>query len=48
MRVMARITMPVEPGNRAIKDGSLELSAEVELAPAMNGDDLQKGLSQIS
>jgi hypothetical protein len=87
--------MPVESGNRAIKDGSLgtvmqhvaqrwkpeamhfttfdgkrtayivfdlpdasdippfaepfftELNAEVEIAPAMNGDDLQKGLSQL-
>jgi hypothetical protein len=93
---MARISVPVESGNRAIKDGSLgpalqraaerwkpeamyfttfdgqrtafmvfdlpdssdlppfaepffrELNAEVELAPAMNGDDLQKGLSQVS
>jgi hypothetical protein len=96
MRVMARISMPAESGNRAIQDGSLgpalqrtaqrwkpeamyfttfdgrrtayvvfdlpdvsdvppfaepffrELNAEVELAPVMNGDDLQKGLSQIS
>jgi len=24
-----------------------ELNAEVEIAPAMNGDDLQKGLSQL-
>ena len=95
MRVMARISMPVESGNRAIKDGALgttiqraadrwkpeamyfttfdgrrtafmvfnlpdasdippfaepffrELNAEVELAPVMNGDDLQKGLSQL-
>lgn len=87
--------MPVESGNRAIKDGSLgtvmqravqrwkpeamyfttfdgqrtaymvfdlpdasdippfaepfftELNAAVEIAPAMNGDDLQKGLSQV-
>ena len=87
--------MPVEPGNRAIKDGTLgtimqraaerwkpeamyftafdghrtaimvfdlpdasdlppfaepffrELNADVQIAPAMNGDDLQKGLSQI-
>ncbi len=87
--------MPVESGNRAIKDGSLgtamqraaqrwkpeamyfttfdgqrtafmvfdlpdasdmppfaepffrELNADVQLAPAMNGDDLQKGLSQL-
>jgi hypothetical protein len=95
MRVMAKITLPVESGNRAIKDGSLgavmqraaqrwkpeamhfttfdgqrtafmvfdlpdasdipsfaepffmELNAGVEIAPAMNGDDLQKGLSQL-
>ena len=87
--------MPVESGNRAIKDGTLgavmqraaerwkpeamyfttfegqrtaymvfdlpdasvippfaepfftELNASVELAPVMNGDDLQKGLSQL-
>ena len=87
--------MPVESGNRAIKDGTLrtamqraaerwkpeamyfttfdgqrtafmvfnlpdasdlppfaepffrELNADVQLAPAMNGDDLQKGLSQL-
>jgi hypothetical protein len=92
---MARISMPVEAGNRAIKDGTLgavvqrtaerwkpeamyfttfngertaylvfdlpdasgipsfaepfftELNASVELAPVMNGDDLQKGLSQL-
>jgi hypothetical protein len=95
MRVMARISMPVEAGNQAIKDGRLgaamqraaerwkpeamyfttfdgtrtafmvfdlpdasdlppfaeplfqELGANVQLAPAMNGDDLQKGLSQL-
>jgi hypothetical protein len=95
MRVIARISVPVEPGNRAIKDGTLgtimqraaerwkpeamyftafdghrtaimvfdlpdasdmppfaepffrELNADVQIAPAMNGDDLQKGLSQI-
>jgi hypothetical protein len=95
MRVIARINVPVEPGNRAIKDGTLgtimqraaerwkpeamyftafdghrtaimvfdlpdasdlppfaepffrELNADVQIAPAMNGDDLQKGLSQI-
>jgi hypothetical protein len=92
---MARISMPVEQGNRAIKDGTLgatmqrtaerwkpeamyftafdgqrtafivfdlpdaadippfaepfftELNASVELAPAMNGNDLQKGLAQL-
>jgi hypothetical protein len=92
---MARISMPVESGNQAIKDGTLaaviqrtaerwkpeamyfttfngertaflvfdlpdssgipsfaepfftELNAGVELAPVMNGDDLQKGLSQL-
>ena len=96
MRVVARITMPVERGNRALQDGSLgmvmqraaerwkpeamfftaldgkrtafmvfdlpsesdippfaepfftELDAGVDLAPAMNGDDLRKGLSQLS
>jgi hypothetical protein len=96
MRVMARIVMPVESGNQAIKDGSLGaviqrvaerwkpeamyfttfdgqrtaymvfdlpdaadiplfaeplfqgLNAKLELAPVMNGDDLQKGLSQLS
>jgi hypothetical protein len=95
MRVMARISMPVESGNQAIKDGALgaviqraserwkpeamyfttfdgqrtayvvfdlpdasgipsfaepfftALNASVELAPVMNGDDLQKGLSQL-
>jgi hypothetical protein len=26
---------------------STELNAGVEIAPAMNGDDLQKGLSQV-
>jgi len=92
---MARISMPVESGNQAIKDGTLGavmqraaerwkpeamyfttfdgqrtafmvfdlpdasgippfaepffrgLNASVQLAPAMNGDDLQKGLSQL-
>jgi hypothetical protein len=95
MRVMARISVPVESGNRAIEDGSLgtviqraadrwkpeamyfttfdgqrtafmvfnladaaelppfaepffrDLNADVQLAPAMNGDDLRKGLSQL-
>jgi hypothetical protein len=93
---MARISMSVEPGNRAIKDGRIgaimqraadlwkpeamyfttfdgrrtaymvfdlpdasgippfaepffrELEADVELAPVMNAEDLQKGLSQLS
>jgi hypothetical protein len=92
---MARISMPVESGNQAIKDGTLgaamqraaerwkpeamyfttfdglrtafmvfdlpdaagiptfaepffrELNANVQLAPAMNADDLQKGLSEV-
>lgn len=95
MRVMARIGIPVEAGNQAIKDGALgaamqraaerwkpeamyfttfdgqrtafmvfdlpdasgippfaepffrELNANVQLAPVMNADDLQKGLSQL-
>jgi hypothetical protein len=93
---MARITIPVESGNRAIKDGTIgklmqnaaeqwhpeamyfttfdgrrsaylvfdlpdasgippfaepffsELDAQVELAPVMNTDDLQRGLSQLA
>lgn len=93
---MARISIPVESGNRAITDGSLpaviqrtaerwhpeamyfttfdgrrtaylifnmaepqdlppfaepfftELNAEVEVAPVMDGTDLQKGLAQLS
>jgi hypothetical protein len=95
MRVMAKISVPVDSGNRAIKEGTLgaamqraaerwkpeamyfttfdgqrtafmvfdlpessglppfaepffqELDANVQLAPVMNGDDLQKGLSQL-
>jgi hypothetical protein len=95
MRVIARISVPVESGNQAVKDGTLgavmqraaehwkpegmyftsfdgqrtafmvfdlpdasgipsfaepffrELNASVDLAPAMSGDDLQKGLSQL-
>ena len=96
MRTIARITIPVEPGNRAIQDGTIgevirqaaeqwkpeamyfttfegrrtaiivfdladasdippfaepfftKLNAEVLLAPAMNGEDLQKGLSRLA
>lgn len=95
MRVMAKITMPVESGNQAIENGTLgtvmeraaerwkpeamffttfeghrtafmvfdlpeasdmppfaepffrELNADVEMAPAMNGGDLRKGLSHL-
>ncbi len=95
MRVMARITMPTEAGNEAIKNGTLGatmqraeaqwkpegmyfttfdgrrtaymvfdlpdssdmptfaepffdgLNADVQLAPVMNVEDLQKGLSQL-
>lgn len=95
MRVIAKITMPVDSGNRAIKAGTLgaamqraadrwqpeamyfttfdglrtafmvfdlpdssglppfaepffqELDANVQLAPVMNVDDLQKGLAQV-
>lgn len=96
MRVMARITVPVESGNRAISDGSLGalmqnaaeqwspeamyfttfdglrtafmvfdlpdpsdiplfaepffggLNANVQIAPAMDGEDLRKGMSQLT
>ena len=96
MRTMARISIPVEAGNKAIQSGSLpktiqqmvekwnpealyfstlngtrtayvifdlpdaseipvfaepffmELNAEIELAPVMNGDDLQNGLSSLT
>jgi hypothetical protein len=96
MRMMAKISIPVEEGNKAIKGGSLpkvmqqtaerwkpeamyfttfdgmrtafvvfdlpdssgipvfaepffnELNARVQLAPAMNGEDLQKGLSELT
>jgi hypothetical protein len=95
MRVMARISMPVESGNQAVKDGTLsevmqraaerwkpealyftafdgqrtafmvfdlpdtsgipsfaepffsELNASLDLVPAMNVEDLQKGFSQL-
>lgn len=95
MRVIARITIPVESGNEAIRDGTIggviqqaseqwkpeamyfttfdgkrtaiivfdladasdippfaepffnKLNAEVLIAPAMNGEDLQKGLSRL-
>jgi hypothetical protein len=95
MRVMAKVEIPVESGNQAIKSGALpqviqqfaerwkpeamyftdfdgmrtaflvfdmpdssaippfaepffmELKANVQIVPAMNADDLQKGLSQL-
>ena len=95
MRVMAKIAVPVEAGNRTIKDGSIgalmqraaerwkpeamyftafdgartayivfdlpdssdmvpfaepffqELNADVQIAPTMNGDDLQQGLAKF-
>lgn len=95
MRVMARISIPAEPGNQAIKDGTMGtviqkvadrwkpeamyfttfdgrrtaflvfdlpdassippfaepffvgMNADVQLAPVMNAEDLQKGLSQL-
>lgn len=95
MRVMAKITMPVESANQSIKDGKIatiiqraaerwkpeatyytpiggkrgmylvfdladpsdlpvftepffqELNADVEVVPVMNGEDLQRGLSQL-
>ena len=95
MRVMAKISIPVESGNSGIRNGSLprvmqqaaerwkpeamyfttfdgkrtafiifdmpdsssippfaepffmELNAEVQISPVMNGDDLQKGLSAL-
>ena len=95
MRTMAKITIPVEPGNRAITNGTIgklmqnvaerwhpeamyftsldgrrcafvifdmpdasdipafaepffsELEAELQFAPVMNTDDLQRGLSQL-
>jgi hypothetical protein len=96
MRVMAKITIPTAPGNRAVTDGTIGklmqgavdrwhpeamyfttfdgqrttymvfdmadasdippfaeqffqgLEADVEIAPVMNAQDLQKGLSQLS
>jgi hypothetical protein len=96
MRVMAKVTIPVESGNQAVKDGSIgtviqraaerwkpeamyftefdgrrtafivfdlpdssdivpfcepffqELDANVQISPAMNGEDLQNGLGKLS
>jgi hypothetical protein len=95
MRVMARITVPVESGNQAVQDGSIAkliqaaaerwkpeamyfatfdgrraafvvfdmpdpsdlvpfsepffqgVNAEVEIVPAMSGNDLQKGFAKL-
>jgi hypothetical protein len=96
MRVMAKVALSVEGGNKAIKDGTIGklmqeaaerwkpeamyfttfdgrrtmymvfdmadssdlppfaepffqgLNADVQVAPTMNGDDLQKGLAQLA
>lgn len=96
MRTIAKISIPVEPGNRAVENGTIgklmqaagdrwhpeamyftaldgqrcaymvfdlpdtadipafaepfftELEAEVQLAPVMTPEDLQRGLSQLS